>query len=170
MSTTTNTTAARRQAGFTFAEVLMATVIVGFAVISSSWALAGAVSTKHELKETPFTASQLAKEIYECAEAIPREPTGTVAVTSGGAVTALDNLIGATFSPPILADGSTLTEMADWTQTVDLEVYALDDLTTPTGEDAWLGLSEHAERMFKLTVTIQKDGADVDSFHWWITP
>ena len=159
-----------RRSGFTLMEVLVAAVIVGLAVTAGSRALGFAVTSKHELDEAPFTASLLAKEIYVCAEGLDRTPSGIVGVESGDDLVALDNLIGARFSPPIRADGTPDATLAEWTQRVSLDVYALGDLSTPTGEDAWRSLGTHADRVYQLSVTMLEGRDEVDTFRWWLTP
>ncbi len=160
-----------RQSGFTMVEILMATVIIGIAVMGSSSAMLGAAQTKHELEdEAPFQATLLAKEIHELAQALPKTPSGVVGVTKAADIAALDSLVGATFDPPICANGKANLELAGWTQEVDLQLYDLNDLSAATGETAWMGVDKHSERMYKLIVTIKQHGAVVDTYNWWVTP
>lgn len=163
--------AARHRArGFTLVEILVATVIVGLAVVAASWAMSSAVTSKAVLAERPYEATLLAREIHELARALPREPSGVVGVTSAAQVLAIDSLVGATFSPPIRADGSLFPGMSGWTQDVSLALYDMDDLTTPTADDPRDAVPASADLLYKLRVRVLKDGSEVDTFEWWIAP
>jgi prepilin-type N-terminal cleavage/methylation domain-containing protein len=158
-----------RQNGFSLAEVLIATVIASYAMMSS-WSVNGAVSAKYAMDADPIEAAQLAREIYECAELLPTTPSGTTGVTAGADVVALDSLIGASFSPPIFADGTPNTAYAGWTQQVSLDVHALADLGTKTADDPTAGLGSNDGKLYKLTVKMLKAGVEQDTFSWWISP
>jgi prepilin-type N-terminal cleavage/methylation domain-containing protein len=159
-----------RLAGFTLLEVLIAAAIVGVAFVSVTNAMSAATSSKEELASEPFQASQLAQEVHTLSKILSREPSGTTGATSAAAVTALDSLIGASFSPPILADGTQANSLTGWRQSVSLDVYAIDNLSTPTGEDPAALFATYASRMFQLTVTILENGTQVGTYQWWITP
>jgi len=57
-----------------------------------------------------------------------------------------------------------------WKQKVALSIYAVGALTTPTGMDPKLGIPPESAYVYRLDVTVQKDGADVDSYSWWLNP
>ncbi|MHC4844787.1 MAG: PulJ/GspJ family protein [Planctomycetota bacterium] len=162
--------AARARSGFTLLEVLVATAIVGIAFVAVTDAMSAATSSKRELDNPPFSATQLAREMHMLAKTLPRDPSGSVGAKVAADVQALDSLAGASFSPPLRADLTELPTMSGWKQEVALEVYALGDLTTPTLEDPTDAFGPHSDRLLKLIVTV-KEGTEVqDAREWWITP
>jgi len=157
--------------GFTLLEVLIATVLVGVAVVSTSWAMAAATRVKLETEATaPVTATMVAQEIYELAKRLPAEPSGVVGATRLEDALALDSLVGAVFSPPIRADGSAFVGVDDWSQEVDLEVYGLSDLETKAVQSALDGLSGSDPQLFQLVVVIKDGDQELDTFRWFLTP
>jgi len=158
-----------RSRGFTIIEILVATMLVGVALISTSWAMSSAARSKVVLEDRGFEAAMLAREIHEMAQSLPREPSGVVGVSKGADVEALDSLVGAVFSPPVRADGQTLSSKTGWSQSVDVKVCCLDDPSVKTDE-ALKGLSKNEEKLYQLEVTVSYDGAAVDTFSWWLAP
>ncbi len=162
---------ARTRAGFTLLEVLVATVLVGVAVVSTSWAMTAAARAKVERElADPISAELVAQEVYELAKSLPSEPSGTHGVTDPAGVVALDSLVGAKFSPPIKADGTADTSLAGWGQVVDLSVYGISDLDSATLDSALTELGKGDPKLFQLCVTVTKDGAEVDTWRWFLTP
>lgn len=161
----------RQRLGFTLMEVLVAAAILGAAFVSVTNAMSAASSSRAALQDPDqFTATQLAREIHVLADSLTREPSGTTGVTSAASVVALDSLIGASFSPPIRANLSTDTSLTGWTQAVSLTLYAVDDLTTPTGENPAVAVDPHANRLFLLSVLVTRDSGETDDYRWWLTP
>jgi prepilin-type N-terminal cleavage/methylation domain-containing protein len=160
----------RSRRGFTLVEVLVAATVLGIALLSGTWTMSTTTSASSVYAADPLTASLVAREIHALAQALPKTPSGSPGVTSGGAVVALDSLIGASFSPPIKADRSADTSLVGWTQQVGLTVYDLSDLSTPTRDDPTVGLSSDASKVYKLSVTVLENGSVADTFSWWISP
>lgn len=157
-------------AGFTLVEVLIAGVLASVTMVSVGWAMSAAASTKSILGDSISTAVVLAREIHALADALPRAPSGSVAARDASEVLALDSLDGAVFKPPLRADGSRETALPGWEQRVDLALYSLDDLQTATTEDPRDGVDPQSRRLYQLRVTVLEDGAEVDTFVWWIRP
>ncbi len=155
---------------FTLAEVLIAATIVAVALVAVSDSMSSATSSKAEFADQPAIAARLAQEIAVLAESLPRTPSGTTGVTAGANVVALDSLEGAVFSPPILADRTTDTALDAWEQSVDVDIFTLDNLESPTNESVTTALSGQAERLYRLNVTISRDGEVVDTFRSWCRP
>jgi prepilin-type N-terminal cleavage/methylation domain-containing protein len=160
----------RSRAGFTLAEVLMVTVVVGVGVVGASWLMAMAAQTQSVQAANSTDTLNVAREIRELAGALSRVPSGSGAVTAFADVAALDSLDGAEFSPPILSDGSSSADYTGWTQRIDL---SLRDATAPdTVIDA--GVPEVVQgsgHVFLLEVEILDDNdALLDTHCWWITP
>ena len=160
----------RARSGFTLAEVLIASVIAAVALVAVTAAMSSATTTRAELARRPVVVSQLAQEIHALAEALPRTPSGSLAATSGDEVEALDSLAGARFSPPLLADRSTDTDLAGWSQHVEVAIHALDDLVHPTGESLSTELEADSHRVYRLEVTILHGSIPMETFHWWLKP
>jgi prepilin-type N-terminal cleavage/methylation domain-containing protein len=160
----------RHARGFTLAEVLIAAVLAAIGLVAATTALSAASSSKAALEDRPVIAANLAEELLALAETLPRSPSGVEGATEGVQVTGLDALHGAVFSPPLRADKSADATLAGWEQACSLEVYALDDLETPTGEDLATALAPHAARLCRLRVVVSCDDAEVETFSWWLTP
>ena len=160
----------RRTAGLTMAELLITAAVMGSSLVAVSWAMTATARTHAAYGDADGPAFFLAKEIHELAEGLPRAPSGDVGATSADDVAALDSLVGALFSPPILADGNAVDGFDDWSQDVSLSVFSVDDLSQPTADDPADGLPPDASKLYRLQVDISNAGDEVDSFHWWITP
>jgi prepilin-type N-terminal cleavage/methylation domain-containing protein len=160
----------RQPRGFTLIEVLVASALVGVALLSGSWAMSVTASSKSIVEGAPITAALIGREIHALACTLDKSPSGVSGVTSGALVQALDALEGAVFSPPIKADKSSWSQYSGWSQSVDLAVYDLSDLSTPTLDDPLLGLSEDGTRIYRLTVGVAEGNELVGTYHWWITP
>lgn len=157
-------------AGFTLAEVLLTAFVIGTAFVAGTWSMSATARTKAAYDAAKGPAQFLAQEIFTLADGLPREPSGTTGVTNGTAVVALDSLLGASFEPPILADGTVAPGFDGWEQDVALSIFGLDDLETPTNLDPADGLAAESGFIYLLEVTVSHDGESVDSFSWWIHP
>lgn len=160
----------RNARGFTYVEVLVAAMLIGLALVTATASLDSTVQLKSELDSDPGTAHLLAKEMYELALALPSEPAGTIGATTAADVTALDALIGASFTPPLRADLTDYTAYSTWTQQTALTVYDIADLDTPSGDSAADGIDEHESKLYKLSVTVLDGGETQGTYHWWIQP
>jgi prepilin-type N-terminal cleavage/methylation domain-containing protein len=161
---------ARGPAGFTLAEVLITALVLGTAFVAATWSMSATARTKAAYDQAEGPAPFLAQEIFTLADGLPRTPSGMTGATIGAGVVALDSLIGASFSPPILADASVAPGFEGWGQHVALSIYALDDLTTPTTLNPADGLAPECGHIYLLEVSVEHDGEHVDSFSWWINP
>lgn len=161
--------ARRSQRGFSLVEVLMATLLLGYAV-SSLDALFIAGQHKAMLNSNPLTARLLANEIRLLAQLLPKDPSGTAGATATGEVLALDSLRGAVFNPPILANLTEYEGMDDWTQTVSVKVAAMDDPTAVGTDMPAEGLHKEAASLYEVEVTISFQQEDVETWSWWIRP
>jgi prepilin-type N-terminal cleavage/methylation domain-containing protein len=160
----------RRPAGFTLIEVLITALVIGTAFVAATWSMAATAKTKAAYDQASSPAPFLAQEIFTLADGLPRVPSGTTGVTSGAAVFALDSLEGASFSPPILADGSEASGFDDWQQDVDLSIHSIDDLDHPADLDPADGLPPESSFVYRLEVSVRHEGEVVDTFSWWIHP
>lgn len=161
--------AARRESGMTLIEVLISTVIVSLALVSGSWALSQASSSKAIHTEAPATAALIAREIHELALALPTAPSGKPAATSGASVVALDTLAGASFSPPIRSTLDTIPNMTNWKQSVSVAVYDLSDLAQPAVK-GYAAIAAGSSQIYRVTVQVSERGVDQGTWWWWLDP
>ena len=158
-------------AGLTLIEVLVSTVVLGLVVVSAGWALSGASSSQQAHAEEPIDAALVAKEIYELALRQDTASNGSAPARDAAGVSGLDSLDGARFSPPLDATLQTLA-IADpqrWQQDVDLQVYDMSDLETPTSQ-AFTGAAESSSTLFRLIVRVSFRGEDMGTWWWWLNP
>lgn len=160
----------RNQSGFTMAELLLTAFVIGTAFVAATWSMSALTRTKSAYEQDSGPAAFLAQEILAMADGLPRTPCGVTGATNGATVAALDSLVNASFSPPILADGGVAPGFEGWRQNVHLSVYALSDLTTPTADDPADGLPPESARIYRLDVSILHDDELVKTFSWWINP
>jgi prepilin-type N-terminal cleavage/methylation domain-containing protein len=160
---------ARSQRGFSLIEVLLATLLLGYASTSlESLMMAG--RHKAALTEGPVTARLLANEIHLLAKLLPREASGSLAATSPETLLAFDSLDGAVLSPPLLADKSVYDQFSDWTQEVTVMVATLSNPAAAAFAAPMEGLSPLAAEVYQLRVRVLKSGQEVESFSYWLRP
>ena len=160
----------RPAAGFTLIELVLTVFVLGTAFVAGTWSMSAVARTKAAYDKEKGPAAFLAREIMTLADSLPREPSGMIGATSAAGVLALDSLIGASFCPPIMADGSLIPDLYEWRQNVALTVYELDSLTTPMPCDPADGVPPESAQIYKLDVSILHEGQVVDGFSWWIHP
>lgn len=128
--------------GFTLIEVLIATILVGLAIVAllganSSFTMANGVGTDMS------TAEFLAEQIRELTAMLP--------------VDDVDDFNGRTFSPPIAADKSPLTGFASFSQVVTVDKVLASDLDQTTN---------NASDFVRVTVRVLQNGRQVVSSSW----
>jgi len=154
----------RARSGFSFIEVLLATLVVGTVLVAATSSITGSVQAKHILVGEPGIALGLAREIHTVAQVLPRDAGDGVAATVGSEVAVLDDLDGATFSPPLAANLASLSQSAGWSQQVAIDTVTLaapDQLATSADGSAVL---------LRLTVTVREGASVVGSYTWWLNP
>ncbi len=160
----------RRRAGLgvSFVEVVVAAGIVGMVFVAATWAMTEVTITKTVKSTDPPIAAALAREIHQLARTLPTAISGAPAATQAGNVGNLDTLDGARFAPPIDALLGTHSELAGWSQDVDLEVFDILDLSAPIS-GALNDVPAHDGTLIKLTVDISQRGVAAGSYIWWLT-
>ncbi len=158
------------QSGLALAEVLFAAGVLGLVVVSAAWSMTVSARSLTGLAEDSLLPRMLAREIHELAQTLPRVPSGTTGASNGADVVALDSLIGAVFSPPLLSDLSTDTSLVGWSQQVSLDVVDLSAPSTPTADDPAAGLPVDGTLLYRLNVSVWSTEGEQDSFSWWLTP
>ena len=161
----------RRQRGFTITEVLVTTALVGTAFVATSWLTTSATRSQETYKRSQQVDTlQLAREIREMAMALRNEELAVAGPASlPEDIVALDSLDGATFSPPLRADGSVMTHLSGWSQRIDLSTAAKSNMQMKLSNTLAKPAKGSGE-MYKLEVTIVEGVDDVASYEWWIKP
>ncbi len=95
---------------------------------------------------------------------LPHDAGDGLPATTGSGVALLEDLKGATFSPPISASRTTLTDDSGWSQSVAIDTVRLDDPTTLAPDPT------STATLLRLTVTIKEDRTDRGSYVWWLNP
>ncbi len=152
------------RAGFTLMEVTLAAVVVGVALMAAFSALSSAAVVKAMHDDHPATAFVLATEIHCLALEVERGVWDGTPATNGAQVLVLEDLAGATFSPPINARRAVRTDLSDWKQEVALTQVALDDPSRASTVD------DGAAVLWRMDVTIKRLDVIRGQFTWWIHP
>jgi len=139
-------------------------VIICSALVAATGSLGAATQTQNALATGPTTALMLANEIHTLALSLPRTPGDGTPAHAGAEVAVLDDLDGASFSPPIDARRGSLDASSAWTQSVRVDPVSL---ATPAEADESL---RGTDSLLKLTVTVRQGGAIAGSYTWWIDP
>ncbi|MBM3985588.1 MAG: prepilin-type N-terminal cleavage/methylation domain-containing protein [Planctomycetes bacterium] len=157
--------ASRRAAsGFSLVEVLLATLVVGTLLAAATGAIGGAVSARDTLSAEPVTAFGLAREVHSLALVLPRDAGDGLPAARGADVALLEDLDGATFSPPVSAARTALAHATGWSQEVTVEAV---DLAAPGSLAAD---ASAAAVLLRLTVVV-REGADLrGTYVWWLNP
>ena len=177
----------RKSAGFTLIEAALTTVIVGTGVLAIV-AAQQAYHMENDWAQRTGTALLLANELRELTLTLPiHDPItgksnlgpetgeGTVADYDdlddfAGTVDALGIGSGLSFNPPINALRQPVQEMADWTQTINVESVLPDDISSAFTQS--LGADGTLKR---VTVTVQYQGPNdnqamsITSLTWVVT-
>ena len=155
----------RQIGGFTFLELMFATVFLGTMVIAASSALGAAATAKTTRASQPLTAMDLAQEIHAATMLLPRSPGNGTPATAGDDVGILEDLDGAVFNPPLDAGLSDIPGMTRWSQEVDLAPLSLANPSNAAAVGA-----DPSETLYALTVTIKQDGVVQGAYTWWLMP
>jgi prepilin-type N-terminal cleavage/methylation domain-containing protein len=150
--------------GFTFIEVLIATLLVGLAVAALLVANQAFTRT-NDVGVDLSTAEFLTEEIRELMTLLPVVDPQTGSATFGpetGETLAgyddLDDFDGATFSPPINAGRYTLSEYATFSQRVTVE-----NVSASNFEQV---VSDHGSDFVRVTVNVYQNAQRVASTSW----
>ena len=157
-------TSRRAPAGFTFAEVLLATLVAGTMLVTATSALTATARTQDQLVGEPVTAFSLAREMHSLALTLPHDTGDGAPASSGSGIALLEDLDGAVFSPPVGAGCGTLAHASGWTQVVAVDTVSLDDPTRVSADPS-------AEAtLLRLSVTVLEGRTDHGTYVWWLNP
>lgn len=164
----------RAQRGFTITEVLVATMLVGTSFVAVSWLTTSATRTHEMYKQSETDTLQLAREVHELAMNIKNEElSGLGTALLAKDIVALDSLDGATFSPPLRADGSVMTHLSGWSQEVDLSVHEKtlsEKAPMLKTANALTKPAKGSGKMYLLEVTILEGTTTRGSYEWLLKP
>jgi len=154
--------------GFTLTEVCIAMALIGFGILSLLHAM-GAGTNVNQAGRDLTQAVFLAQEIREWTVQLPfrdpdpgdaDNPPGPDGTSPQTFVDDLDDLMGVTYSPPRDATGTAITNMTDWSQTINLGWHAPDDLLTP--------VEAGSTGVIRVSVTVRHQGQDVLTSSWLV--
>jgi len=159
---------ARRPKGFTLAEVLMATLVMGVGVAG----IMGALRSGTQVNTYASDMSQavlLAQELRECMGHLPFSDTDAehqenppgLDEASISYADDMDDYNHQTFCPPVSSMGDSLTNMSRWSQTVDI--------TWKNDNNIAAGVSDGASDTAYVKITIRCDGEVILTTGWIVS-
>jgi len=157
----------RYDSGFTFVEVLIATLLVGLA-IASLLAANRAFTQANDAGTDLSTAEFLLEQIKELTALLPVVEPGTpesavdvFGPESGETLATYDDLNdfdGASYSPPINADRNLLNEYATFSQQVTVENVSASDFEQVVGD--------HGSSFVRVTVSVYQNAQQITAASW----
>ena len=151
--------------GFTLVEVLIAAVLIGFAIaalLASNSAFTSANAGGINLSTAEFLIEEI-RELTACLDAVdPESETDVWGIESDETSVAdyddLDDFDGASFSPPIDVSCAQLADFSAFTQQVTVENVFPGQFETV--------VADHSSDFVRVTVTIFLNNRQVDSANW----
>jgi MSHA pilin protein MshD len=159
----------RDRGGFTLIEIAVATVIIGIALAALLTAMAASTRTNSASQDIT-RAVFLAQEIREWTLSLPftdqdeadqGNPPGPDGSDPQDYVDDLDDLMGVVYSPPRDGRGQPISDMAGWSQSIQLTWRSRDNLSAVVDP----GSSD----VVHVQVAVSHKGAPVLSRGWLIT-
>lgn len=165
-STRRSTAAAapRRATGTTFAELMIATMILGLTVVGSTNSLTESAMVYNYFSEGAHEALMLAQEIHEAALLLPWEADVSAPATFGPDVVTFFDLHGETFAPPRSASYVVVASHLGWSQEVEIDYVDMANPTTVVDPVTFVGATQ-----VRLRVTVLQGTTEVDAVEWWMT-
>lgn len=155
--------ATRSRGGFTLIEVLIAVVLVGLSITalvmaSNSFTMANSVGA--DLSTAEFLIEQIRELSTLLAVVDPQSTTTTFGPEEPNLVSYddVDDLDGATFSPPISATRASLTSLSGFSQQVVVQNVSASNFDTV--------VADHSTVFVRITVTIRQNSLPVSSASW----
>ncbi len=153
----------KHKSAFTLIEVLIATLLVGLAVVSLVIA-SGSVSKVNGAGADLSTAEFFIEQIRELTTLLPVIDPQTGVSTFGpeeanlSAYDDLDDFDGASFSPPINADRAALNNFAAFSQQI-----TVDNVSASNFEQI---VSHHSSSFVRVTVKVFLNSREISSTSW----
>ena len=150
--------------GFTLIEVLIAIILIGLGILSLISAN-GAFTQANEAGVELSTAEFLIEQIRELSTVIPVIDPQSGITTFGPEASEtlatyddLDDFNGASFSPPISVDRSTLNDLSAYTQQITVENVSASNFEQVVGN--------HTSPFVRVTVKVFFNATEVSSAGW----
>lgn len=157
-------TARRSERGSSFAELMLAVLVVSTTVVASHESLTGTVSTYHYFADGGHESLLLAKEIHEAALLLPWDAEDEGEAGFGPDVFSLGDLNNKTFSPPRSAGYDIVTSHIDWSQVVHVRTVSMVDPSIQVDPLTFAG-----QTLTELTVDVKQGDRPVGTYSWWLT-
>lgn len=158
------TPAARRQAGATFVELMLAVLIISTTVVASTSSMRASAEVYHYFSDGKHEALMLAQEIHEAAKLLPWDAEGVEEPGFGTDVYDLWDLDGKEYSPPRSAEYDLVVSHIGWTQEVEVRVVDMDDPEVEVDPATFDG-----ETLVELRVSVLNGSQVVDEVGWWMS-
>ncbi len=159
-----NTARRRRTQGASFAELMLATLVVGSTLVASTASLARSTEVYHFFAEGPHEALMLAQEIHEAAVLLPWSAPEDSEPQYGDSVHTLWDLDETEYQPPRSAEYEVIVSHPTWEQVVVVRTVDAADPSIEVDADEFEG-----NYLVELEVTIFKDLNEVGVHTWWMT-
>ena len=157
-------TARRSERGSSFAELMLAVLVISTTVVASHESLTGTVSAYHYFADGGHESLLLAKEIHEAALLLPWQAEDEGTAHFGPDVYSLGDLDGKTYSPPRSAGYDIVTSHIDWSQVVHVRTVSMADPTVVVDPLTFPG-----QTLTELTVDVKQGDRPVGTYSWWLT-
>jgi hypothetical protein len=159
-----HSTARRRERGSTFAELMLATLVVGTTIVASVSSLSGSAKVYHYFSDGPHESLMLAQEVHEAAMMLPWKVHPSNAADFGPDVTTLWDLDELVLNPPRSADYEVILSHIAWSQSAQIRVVDLENPTVEVDPDTFEG-----DTLTELKVAIYRGHEFLDEFKWWVS-
>jgi len=154
----------RLQRGTSFAELMLAVLIISTTVVASHSSLTGTVNAYHYFADGAHESLLLAKEIHEAALLLPWHEDPESTASFGSDVHTLFDLDGKDYSPPRSASYDIVTSHLDWSQHVEVRTVSMADPNQQVDPVSFSG-----QTLTELTVEVKDGEKLVGSYSWWLT-
>ena len=154
-----------KERGFTLVEVLIATVIIGLAIVAllaanSAFTMANGAAV--ELSTAEFLVEQIREMTVTLDVIDPEEGAGTFGAEEGSLANYddLDDFDGRTFSPPVDARRQQLTDFAAYSQQVTVQKV------DPSNFEQVLPIADPRNDFVRVTVSVSYNNREICSISW----
>ena len=158
------TSVRRSQRGTSFAELMLAVLIISTTVVASHSSLTGTISAYHYFADGAHESLLLAKEIHEAALLLPWEFDPEGSASFGADVHTLFDMDDQVYAPPRSAGYDVVTSHLGWSQTVDVRTVSMADPSVEVDASTFGGA-----KLTELSVTVKDGEKVIGTHHWWLT-
>jgi len=159
-----HSTARRRERGSTFAELMLATLVVGTTIVAAVSSLSGSAKVYDYFSDGPHEALMLAQEVHEAALMLPWQSEPGNAPNFGPDVVTLWDLDELEFDPPRSADYEVILSHIAWMQKSSVRVVDLENPTVEVDPETFDG-----DTLTELKVSIYRGHENLGEFKWWVS-